>query len=110
MAAAARVHRRDRHEAPRISHAMIGTRDGDFAGFERLTQRVERVRLEFGKLVEKQHAVMGERNLARPRMDAAADQNRHAGGMMRRAERPPVGQCEHLIDQVCVQEILPPEE
>ena len=52
----------------------------------------ERLRLEFRQFVEKQHAVMGERNLARPRAQAAADQSRHAGGMMRRAERPPVGQ------------------
>ena len=35
---------------------------------------------------------MRERNFARPRMQAAADQRRHAGGMVRRAERPPVGQ------------------
>ncbi len=35
---------------------------------------------------------MRERNLARPRPQAAADQRRHAGGMMRRAERPAVGQ------------------
>ncbi len=35
---------------------------------------------------------MGERHFAGPRMQAAADQRRHAGGMVRRAERPPVGQ------------------
>ena len=47
---------------------------------------------EFRHLVEEQHAVMRERNLARPRAQAAADQRRHRGGMMRRAERPPVGE------------------
>ena len=36
--------------------------------------------------------MMRERDFARSRMQAAADQRRHAGGMMRRAERPPVGQ------------------
>ena len=71
---------------------MIGARDRHLAGFQRLAQRIERLRLEFRQLVEKQHAVMGERDFARPRMQAAADQRRHAGGMMRRAERPPVGQ------------------
>ena len=33
-----------------------------------------------------------ERYFARPRVQAAADQRRHAGGMMRRAERTAVGQ------------------
>ena len=47
---------------------------------------------EFRQLVEKQHAVMGERNFARPRAQAAADQRRHAGRMMRRAERPLIGE------------------
>ena len=92
MAAAARIHRRDQHEARRIGDAMIGARDRDFAGLERLAQRVERVRLEFRQLVEKQHAVMGERNFAGPCVNAAADQSRHARGMMRRAERPPIGE------------------
>jgi len=35
---------------------------------------------------------MGERNLAGLGAQAAADQRRHAGRMMRRAERPPVGE------------------
>ena len=71
---------------------MIGARDRDLAGLERLAQRVERLRLEFRQLVEEQHAVMGERDFARPRVQAAADQRRHAGGVMRCAERPPVGE------------------
>ncbi len=71
---------------------MIGARDRDLAGLERLAQRIEHLRLELGKLVEKQHAMMRERDLARPRAQAAADQRRHAGRMMRAAERPPVGE------------------
>ena len=35
---------------------------------------------------------MRERHFARPRAHAAADHRRHRGGMMRRAERPPVGE------------------
>ena len=92
VAAAARVHRRDQHEARRIGDAVVGARDRDLAGFERLAQRVEHLRLEFRQLVEKQHAVMRERNFARLGAQAAADQRRHRGRMMRRAERPPVGQ------------------
>ena len=71
---------------------MVGARDRDLAALERLAQRVERLRLEFGHLVEEEHAVMGERDLARPRPQAAADQRRHAGGMMRGAERAAVGE------------------
>jgi hypothetical protein len=92
VAAAARIHRRYQHEARRIGGAMIGAYDRHFAGFQRLAQRIEHLGLEFRQLVEEKHAVMGERNLARPRMQAATDQGRHAGGMMRRPERPPVGQ------------------
>ena len=62
--AAAGIYRRDQHEARRIGDAVIGARDGDFAGLERLAQRIENLRLEFRKLVEKQHAVMRELELA----------------------------------------------
>ncbi len=65
-AAAARVHRRHQHEARRIGDAVVGARDRDLAGLQRLAQRVERLRLELRKFVEEQHAVMGERNLAGP--------------------------------------------
>ena len=62
------------------------------AGLERLAERIEHLRRELRQLVEEEHAVMGERDFARPRADAAADHRRHRGGMMRRAERPPVGE------------------
>ena len=52
----------------------------------------ERLRLEFRQLVQKQHAVVRERNFAGPCVQAAADQRRHAGGMMRGAERTAVGE------------------
>jgi hypothetical protein len=68
-------------------------RDRHLAGFQRLAQRIERLRLEFREFVKEQHAVMGERDFAGPRMQAAADQSRHAGGVMRRAKRSPIGQC-----------------
>ena len=92
LAAAAGIHRRDELEARGIDDAVIGARDRDFADLDRLAQAVERLRLEFRQFVEKQHAVMGERDFAGLGVDAAADQRRHRGRMMRRAERPPVGQ------------------
>jgi len=42
----------------------ISARHVDFSGLKRLTQRVEDWTLEFGQLVEKQHAQMGEAHLA----------------------------------------------
>ncbi len=92
VAAAARVHRRDQLEAGGIDDAMVGAGDRHFAGLERLAQAVERLRVELGQFVEKQHAVMGERDLARPGVDAAADQRRHRRRMVRGAERPAIGQ------------------
>ena len=43
-AAAAGIHRRDQHEARRIRDAMIGARDRDLAGLERLAQRIQNLR------------------------------------------------------------------
>ena len=71
---------------------MIGAGDHAIAGLHRLAQRIEHLRIEFGQLIQKQHAVMGKRNLARSGADAAADHGRHGGGMMRRAERPAIRQ------------------
>ena len=51
LAAAARIHRRNQHEAGRIGDAVIGAGDRDLAGFKGLAQRVERLRLEFRQLV-----------------------------------------------------------
>ena len=92
MAAAAGIHRRDELKSRRIDDAMIGAGDGDLAGLDRLAQAVQNLGLEFRQLIEKQDAMMGERNLARPRPRAAADQSRHRGRMMRRAKRAPIGQ------------------
>ena len=50
----------------------------DRALLERLPQRLEREPRELGQLVEEQHAAVRERDLARPRPAAAADQPRAA--------------------------------
>ncbi len=43
----------------------ICARNGDFAGLERLAQRLERRALEFGQFVEEQHAEMRHADFAR---------------------------------------------
>jgi len=63
------------------------------AGFERLAQGIQCLRLEFRKLVEEQDAVVSQRNLTGSCAQSAADEGSHAGGVVRCAERPPVGQC-----------------
>jgi hypothetical protein len=44
---------------------VVGAGDGDLARLERLTQRIEHLGLEFRQLVEEQHAVVCQRDLAR---------------------------------------------
>ncbi len=67
-------------------------RDDRFAALYGLAQRVQHMRREFRELVEKKHAMVGERDFARFGPRASADKRRHACGMMGRAERPVRGQ------------------
>jgi len=71
---------------------MVGARDDGFARFEWLTQSVKHVRLEFGKLIEKENAVVREGDFPWTGSRTAPDERCHAGRMMRRAERPVDGQ------------------
>ena len=66
----------------------VCARNADAAGLERLTKRIEHWTLELGQFVEEQHAEVREADLARTDPQAAADQRRHRGTMVRRAERP----------------------
>ncbi len=52
----------------------IGARYRGTARFKRLAQRFECAALEFGQLIEKEDAGMGERNFARLRPQSSADQ------------------------------------
>jgi hypothetical protein len=92
VAAAARVHRRDELKPGRIDDAVVGPCDRDFAGFERLAQAVQNLRLAFRQFVEKQNAMMGQRDFAWPRPCSTADKCRHRGRMMRCAEGPSIGE------------------
>ena len=60
------------------------TRSADFEG---LAHHFEHVALEFGKLIEEEHAIVAERNFAGSRNGAAADEAGVTDGVMRRAKR-----------------------
>ena len=92
MTAATRVHRRDQLEAGGVGDVVVGARDRDPAGLERLAQRFEDRAAELRQFVEEEHALVRERDLARPGMHAAADHGRDRGRVMRAAKRPALGQ------------------
>ena len=56
--------------------------------FQRLPQRVKRGPRKLRQLVQKQHAVVRQRNLARNSLSPAADKRRHGSAVVRRTERP----------------------
>ena len=82
------VHGGHQLEARGIGDVMVGPRHDSRPRLHGLAQAFEHARLELRQFVEEQHAVMGERHLARPRPLAAAHQSRHGGGVMRGAEGP----------------------
>lgn len=88
-AARARIHRGDQLARRRKIRLQRGARDRDAAGLERLAQRLEHVPVEFRQFVEEQHAQVCERDLARLRRIAAADERGRARRVMRRAKRAP---------------------
>ena len=51
---------------------MVGASDRHFAAFQRLAQRVQNAWIELREFVEKQHAVMRERDFTRLGAQAAA--------------------------------------
>ena len=80
------IHRRGEHEAGGKDGGPGGARDPDGAFLEWLSQRVEHVSREFRGLVEEEHAVVRETDLAGPRAGAAADECHIGGGVMRGPE------------------------
>ena len=75
-----------------------GTRNRHVTGFQRLAQRFQHPAVELGQFVEKEHAVVRQRDFAGPRIGAAADQARQAAegpaaghGPARRREGPHLG-------------------
>ena len=85
-AAGARVHRGDQREACGIGEGAGGARDRDGPLLERLAHHFERRARELRQLVEEEHAVLREADLARVRGRAAAAQ-RDLGRIIFEAEK-----------------------
>ena len=88
VAAGARVHRGDELEARGKVGLARRARDGDAARLERLAQHFEHVAAELRQLVEEEHAVVRERDLAGTRRRAAAHERDGGSGVVRRAKGP----------------------
>jgi hypothetical protein len=58
---------------------MVHPRDDRFPALYRLAERIENMGWKFRELIEKKHAMMRERHLARFWTRCATDQRRHAG-------------------------------
>ena len=86
-AAAAGIHGAHEHEAARQRDAARGAGDGHLAVLERRAEGFKHIAVELGKLVQKQHAVVGEGNLTGGERPAAAGHGCGGKRVMRRAER-----------------------
>jgi hypothetical protein len=80
------IHGGNQHDAGGIGDAGKRPGDGDPAVLHRLAQDFEDVLFEFGKLIQKEHPVMGQGDLARFRSVAAANQSDVGDGVVRGAE------------------------
>ena len=85
--AAARVHGRNQLEARLIADMHLGARQRHRAGFNRLAQRVGRLTGKFRQLIQKQHTIMRQRNLAWAGVTPTTNQRGHTCRMMRGAKR-----------------------
>ena len=85
-AARARVHRGDQLEASREFTLPSRARDRDHARFERLAQDFQCASIPLGELVQKKHALVGERYFTWARFAAAAYKRNGTRGVMRRPE------------------------
>ena len=88
MAAAARVHRRDQLDPRREGDVLLARATLTLPVSSGWRSESSTGALEFRQFVEEQHAEMRQADLAGPHPQPAADQRRHRGAVMRRAERP----------------------
>ena len=88
MAAGAWIHRADQNEVGRKFQCPGGSGNGDDSVFQGLTQGFQNIAVKFGQLVQKQNASVGQRDLSRLGMVAAAHQRRRRSGVMGMAKRP----------------------
>src|SRR5439155_19402954 len=82
------IHRSGEHERSRKRQRHRCATDRDFLIFKRLSQDFQDAAIEFRQLVEKQYALMRQRNLAGPGHCTATNQTGVADGVMRRAKGP----------------------
>src|ERR1700756_1029700 len=83
IAAGARVHGGRQHKTRWERQGHGGAGNADRTVFKRLGKYFQDVAGEFGQLVEKKQAVVGERNFSGTRDHAAADQPGVGDGVMR---------------------------
>ncbi len=81
VAAGAGIHRRDELELGLEIGAPRRARDGDASALQRFAQHFQYAAVELGQLVEEQHAMHGDRDLAGARVAAATHQC-HGGSRM----------------------------
>ena len=86
-AALARVHCRHQLEVGREGERALRTRDSDNFVFQRLAQHLQHALAELRQLIQKKHAAMRKRDLARARPIAAAHQPGVRDGVMGRTKR-----------------------
>ncbi len=87
VSARTRIHRARQHEPRRESERHGSSGNTHRAVFQRRTHHFQHIAWELGQLIQKEHAVMGERDFTRTGYSASTDQSRVRDSVVRRAER-----------------------
>ena len=81
-----RIHSGHEHKRAGQIGAILGAIDIDNSVLQRLAERLERTARKFGQLIKEKYAVMGQRNLARLKIDATSYQSYIGNGVVRTAK------------------------
>jgi hypothetical protein len=84
-----RIHRRQQGEASGKGKPAPGADDGKPAFLQRLSQGLERVTLELGKLIQKEDAVVSQADFSGPRYTTTSHHRHRADTGVGAAKRPP---------------------
>ena len=82
----------DQQKTTGVAAMGIGTGDDDFPRFQRLAERLQHGAGKLGEFIQKQHAVVGERDLSWRGSTPATHDRGHGGGVMRLPEGATSGQ------------------